>query len=72
MKEFASYFLIGLIAVSALTHLLKVVYLLFKPEFLKPYKVFSNVHLSKTSLLLYYLLTIAVSLFAIAHKVKGL
>ena len=58
IKIFTDYFSILLISIALITHLLKLIYLFFKPKFLSKYKYFTKESPSKTDLVLYYILTI--------------
>jgi hypothetical protein len=61
LDKFAKYFSLLLLSIALITHILKLVYLLFKPIFMSRYKYFSNINPTKTDLILYYILTIGCS-----------
>lgn len=65
LNEFTKYFSLLLISIALITHILKLVYLLFKPIFMTKYKYFSNNNPSKIDLILYYILTIGCSFYII-------
>lgn len=56
------YFFALILFIALSTHFFKIVYLLFKPKVLEKYPVFSNTKPSENYLLLYYLLTVLVTL----------
>jgi hypothetical protein len=58
LDKFAKYFSLLLVSIALITHILKLVYMLFKPIFMTRYKYFSNINPTKTDLILYYILTI--------------
>ena len=61
LDKFAKYFSLLLLSIALITHILKLVYLLFKPISMSRYKYFSNINPTKTDLILYYILTIGCS-----------
>jgi len=61
LDKFAKYFSLLLLSIALITHILKLVYLLFKPIFMSRYKYFSNINPTKTDLILCYILTIGCS-----------
>ena len=65
LDKFAKYFSLLLLLIALITHILKLVYMLFKPIFMTRYKYFSNINPSKTDLILYYILTIGCSSYII-------
>jgi hypothetical protein len=58
LDKFAKYFSLLLVSIALITHILKLVYMLFKPIFMTRYKYFTNINPTKTDLILYYILTI--------------
>jgi hypothetical protein len=58
LDKFAKYFSLLLLSITLITHILKLVYILFKPIFMTRYKYFSNINPTKSDLILYYILTI--------------
>jgi hypothetical protein len=65
LYKFAKYFSLLLLSITLITHILKLVYMLFKPIFMSRYKYFSNINPTKTDLILYYNLTIGCSFYII-------
>jgi len=61
LDKFAKYFSLLLLSIALINHILKLVYLLFKPIFMSRYKYFININPTKTDLILYYILTIGCS-----------
>jgi hypothetical protein len=68
LDKFAKYFSSLLLSIALITHILKLVYMLFKPIFMSRYKYFSNINPSKTDLILYYILTIGCSFYIIRKQ----
>ena len=65
LDKFAKYFSLVLSSIALITHILKLVYMVFKPIFMSRYKYFSNINPTKTDLILYYILTIGCSFYII-------
>jgi hypothetical protein len=65
LDKFAKYFSLLLLSIAIITHILKLVYMLFEPIFMTRYKYFSNINPSKTDLILYDILTIGCSSYII-------
>jgi hypothetical protein len=65
LEKFAKYFSLLLLSITLITHILKLVYMLFKPIFMARYKYFSNINPTKTDLILYYILTMGCSFYII-------
>jgi hypothetical protein len=65
LDKFAKYFSLLLLSIALITHILKLVYMLFKPIFMTRYKYFSNINPTKSDLFLYYILTIGCSSYII-------
>jgi hypothetical protein len=65
LEKFAKYFSLLLLSITLITHILKLVYMLFKPIFMDRYKYFSNINPTKTDLILYYILTMGCSFYII-------
>jgi hypothetical protein len=65
LDKFAKYFSLLLLSIALITHILKLVYMLFKPIFMSRYKYFSNINTSKTDLILYYTLMTGCSYYII-------
>jgi len=61
LDKFAKYFSLLLLSIALITHILKLVYLLFKPIFMSSYKYFLNINPFFTDLILFYILTIGCS-----------
>ena len=53
-----------------IAHILKLIYLLFKPTFMSKYKYFSDQIPSKGSLIMYYVLAISVGYYVILYKIN--
>jgi hypothetical protein len=70
LDKFTKYFSLLLISIALITHILKLVYLLFKPMFMNKYKYFSNNKPSKIDLILYYILTIGCSFYIIWKQIN--
>lgn len=70
LDKFTKYFSLLLISIALITHILKLVYLLFKPMFMNKYKYFSNNNPSKIDLILYYILTIGCSFYIIWKQIN--
>ena len=70
LDKFTKYFSLLLISIALITHILKLVYLLFKPMFMNKYKYFSNNNPSKIDLILYYILTIGCSCYIIWKQIN--
>ena len=70
LDKFTKYFSLLLISITLITHILKLVYLLFKPMFMNKYKYFSNNNPSKIDLILYYILTIGCSCYIIWKQIN--
>lgn len=62
IKIVGQYLLVIFSFIALSTHLFKIIYLLFKPKILEKYPIFSNTKPSENYLLLYYLLTVLVTL----------
>ncbi len=65
LDKFAKYFSLVLSSIALIAHILKLVYMVFKPIFMSRYKYFSNINPTKTDLILYYILTIGCSFYII-------
>jgi hypothetical protein len=65
LDKFSKYFSLLLLSITLITHILKLVYMLFKPIFMTRYKYFSNINPTKSDLILYYILTIGCSSYII-------
>ena len=53
--------------IGLITHILKLIYVFYKPKFLSKYKYFTNEIPSKNNLILYYILTITVCYYVILN-----
>ncbi|TAE14739.1 MAG: hypothetical protein EAY72_06780 [Bacteroidetes bacterium] len=71
MKPLSTYIVIVLLAITVLTHLLKIACLFFKIKLLNKYPLFTSRQLSTSQLFLYYLLTILVCLYGIERSIGG-
>ncbi len=65
IDKFAKYFSLLMLSITLITHILKLIYMLFKPNFIARSKYFSNINPTKTDLILYYILTIGCSFYII-------
>ncbi len=70
LKQITDILIIGLNAIAVLTHVLKLIYIIFQPKILEKIKFISNRNLTKNQLLLYYLLTILVCIYVINLKLS--
>ncbi len=63
---------IGLFLIITITvHLLRIIYLLFKPESLSKYKSISDTNLKPHKLILYYSLVIIVALYVLFKRINS-
>jgi len=67
-KQFMDLLVIALLSIAGLTHLCRLIYLIFKPKFFDKFTFISNVIPSKSQLMLYYALTIVVCIYAVNIK----
>lgn len=58
MERPYDYLLIFLVGIALITHLMKIIFLIFNPKWMLKYKTFSNTKLNKYQLFLYYTITI--------------
>lgn len=58
MERPYDYLLIFLVGIALITHLMKIIFLIFNPKWMLKYKTFSNTNLNKYQLFLYYTITI--------------
>lgn len=70
-KQIMDYLVIGLLAIGALTHVAKLVYLFFQPKVMEKMKFISTKNQDKNQLSLYYLLTIAACIYVINIKLSS-
>jgi hypothetical protein len=70
-KKFMDYSLLFFISIGVIWHILKTIYLFYKPALLKRLKPLNEENPSKKDLLSYYLLTIIVGLYIINHYLKS-
>jgi hypothetical protein len=71
LDKFSMYISLFFLSTALITHILKLVHLLFKPTFLTRYKYFSNNNPSKTDLFLYYILTIGCCCYIIIKNINN-
>ncbi len=64
-KNISNYFILSVLILSIVTHVLRILYLFFEPQFLKKYKVISDRTPTKVKLILYYVLTVGVSVYVV-------
>ena len=57
--------------VTIILHLLKIIYLIFRPSSWEKYKAISNLHPSRYLLTLYYLITIAFLIMVYLKRYSG-
>ncbi len=69
-KKFMDYSFVLLISISIFIQFLRLVYLLFKPNYMEKFKFFSEYTLSKYRLSLYYLLAIIAGCYVIWYRFK--
>jgi len=60
--------IVALSSIAGLTHLCRLIYLIFKPKFFDKFTFISNVIPSKSHLMSYYVITIAVCIYAVKIK----
>ncbi len=72
MKSIFEIGLIFLLIITVITHLLKIVYIFFKPPIFLKIDTISNPQPSKFNLVIYYSLTIGVCLYVIFQKASFL
>jgi hypothetical protein len=70
MKILTHYTLLFFVMIVLTTHILKLIYVFYKPNFLSKYKYFSNEIPSKNNLILYYILTITVCYYIIKNIIN--
>lgn len=68
IKHILDSIIILLLVTTGLMHMLRIIYVFFKPAFLKKYLFLQNP--SKVQLILYYLLVIMVSIYGIIYKIE--
>jgi len=70
LKQFANFISIILASIALISHILKLIYLLFKPSFMSRIKYFSEHSPSKTDLAMYYILTIGCCYYVLFNYFK--
>ncbi len=65
LKQISYFFIIAILILSAVSHLLKLLYLFFKPQILAKYQFISNRTHTKLETAMYYILTVGVSIYII-------
>jgi hypothetical protein len=70
IKNISNYFSLTFLFIALLTHVLKSVYLFYKPNSLTKFKFLANTNPSKNELLLYYILTILCCYYSISQILK--
>lgn len=70
IKQFMDFAIITLLCIAGFTHLLRLLYLIFRPRILERITFVARTEPSKTQLALYYLLTIIVCAYAITYKLN--
>ena len=71
VKQIVEIFIIALLSIAGLSHLLRLVYLFFKPRILKRIDYISNPVPGKLDLALYYILVVGISIYAINLKLNS-
>lgn len=69
IRHWINDFIIFLLFFVVATHVLKILYLLFRPKLLSRIKYFSETTPGKTQLILYYLLTAVVAAYALSTRI---
>jgi hypothetical protein len=72
MKYFLSVSVIVMFGIVVLIHIIKIVYLIFKPKKLEKFKTFSNRHLSTFELVVYYTVAVVFFLDLIFERIERL
>ena len=70
MKKIIDLFIAFLIAFALFTHIMKALYILFKPKILERYKTFSSMEIPPNRLLLYYLIVVLTCVMGLNYKLK--
>jgi hypothetical protein len=70
LKTILDIAVIGLLALALFTHLVRLINLIFKTNFLGRFGLGSNSHPTRMQLILYYLLVVFVCLYAIGGKME--
>jgi hypothetical protein len=70
IKNISNFVSLIFLSLALLTHILKSVYMFYKPIFLSRFKFLVNNMPTKTELLLYYILTILCCYYSISHILK--
>jgi len=65
LSNISNNFILALLILSIVTHVLKILYLFFEPQFLKKYKFISARTPTKVELMSYYILIIGVSVYIV-------
>ena len=65
LKEIMDYSFLFFVLIGLITHVLKLIYLFFKPAYMSKFQYFSNETPSKLDLILYYILTIGCCFYII-------
>ena len=69
IKQFMEWVIIALISLAAISHLLRIVYLIFKPKAMQKIDFFSKPP-NKGMLLLYYILVVGTCIYALDIKLN--
>ena len=67
IKKIANYFSLLLLSIGFVSHVLKLIYLYYKPSFLTKMKYLFNEKTSRAELILYYILTIGCCFYGISN-----
>lgn len=68
LRHWINDFIVFLLLIVVVTHVLKVLYLLFRPKWLSHFSYFADTSPGKTQLLLYYVLTAVVAAYALSTR----
>ena len=68
LKQFIDWVIIFLVALAGFIHLLRLIFLVFKPRILKRFDFISNPVPTKINLVLYYILVTGICIYVIHMK----
>ena len=68
-EKLINYIVIILLSIAVITNLLRLIYLLLQPSFLKKYKFIANLTPSKSQLILYYVIVIIMCVYGLKNKI---
>lgn len=70
MSQWNIIFIVSMCSIAGIHHLLRIIYLLFKPKVLSRFGFITNRNLTTSKLLLYYIITVAFSTMVILNVVS--